>query len=142
MSQHRGAPYSTTIAGAVTFAKPAPVDIPFDEHLPPIYSVLRAGEEGRIIIEVLAQSDGVTTLRALVREYLFISLFRACAESLASEKASRWAAMERANRNIAELLENLQGYFHRLRQSGIDEELFDVISGFEALSGPRLHAET
>ncbi len=24
--------------------------------------------------------------------------------------------------------------FHRLRQSGIDEELFDVISGFEALS--------
>ena len=25
------------------------------------------------------------------------------------------------------------GKFHRLRQSGIDEELFDVISGFEAL---------
>jgi F-type H+-transporting ATPase subunit gamma len=25
------------------------------------------------------------------------------------------------------------GHFHRLRQSGIDEELFDVISGFEAL---------
>jgi F0F1-type ATP synthase gamma subunit len=24
-----------------------------------------------------------------------------------------------------------------LRQSGIDEELFDVISGFEALAGPR-----
>jgi F0F1-type ATP synthase gamma subunit len=24
-----------------------------------------------------------------------------------------------------------------LRQSGIDEELFDVISGFEALRGPR-----
>ena len=80
---------------------------------------------------------GVTTLRALIREYLFISLFRACAESLASENASRLAAMERANRNIDELLENLHGAFHRLRQSGIDEELFDVISGFEALAGPR-----
>ena len=45
--------------------------------------------------------------------------------------------MERADRNINELLENLQGTFHRLRQSGIDEELFDVISGFEALSVPR-----
>jgi F-type H+-transporting ATPase subunit gamma len=75
-----------------------------------------------------------TTLRALVREYLFISLFRACAESLASENASRLAAMERANKNIDELLETLHGTFHRLRQSGIDEELFDVISGFEALT--------
>ena len=80
---------------------------------------------------------GTTTLRALIREYLFISLFRACAESLASENASRLAAMERADKNIDELLENLHGTFHQLRQSGIDEELFDVISGFEALAGPR-----
>ena len=81
-------------------------------------------------------SGGTATLRALIREYLFISLFQACAESLASENASRLAAMERADKNIDELLENLHGTFHRLRQSGIDEELFDVISGFEALAGP------
>jgi F-type H+-transporting ATPase subunit gamma len=79
----------------------------------------------------------VGTLRALIREYLFISVFRACAESLAAENASRLAAMERADKNIEELLEHLHGTFHRLRQSGIDEELFDVISGFEALVGPR-----
>jgi len=80
-----------------------------------------------------------STLRALLREYLFISLFRACAESLASENASRLAAMQRADKNIDELLEQLNGSFHRLRQSSIDEELFDVISGFEALSkaGPK-----
>ena len=77
---------------------------------------------------------GSETLRALIREYLFISLFRACAESLASENASRLAAMQRADKNIDDLLETLHGTFHRLRQSGIDEELFDVISGFEALS--------
>jgi F-type H+-transporting ATPase subunit gamma len=75
-----------------------------------------------------------TTLRALIREYLFISLFRACAESLASENASRLAAMQRADKNIDDLLESLHGTFHQLRQSGIDEELFDVIAGFEALS--------
>ncbi len=75
-----------------------------------------------------------TTLRALVREYLFVSLFRACAESLASENASRLAAMQRADKNIDELLEYLNGTLNRLRQSSIDEELFDVISGFEALS--------
>jgi F-type H+-transporting ATPase subunit gamma len=80
---------------------------------------------------------GTDTLEALLREYLFVSIFRACAESLASENASRLAAMERAERNIEDLLENLQRAFHRLRQSNIDEELFDVIAGFEALGGPR-----
>jgi F-type H+-transporting ATPase subunit gamma len=78
--------------------------------------------------------SGTGALRALIREYVFVSLFRACAESLASENASRLAAMERADKNIDELLENLQGTFHRVRQGGIDEELFDVLSGFEALS--------
>jgi F-type H+-transporting ATPase subunit gamma len=79
-------------------------------------------------------SGGTATLRALIREYLFISLFRACAESLASENASRLAAMQRADKNIDESLETLNGTFHRVRQSGIDEELFDVVSGFEALN--------
>ncbi|MBE0621448.1 MAG: F0F1 ATP synthase subunit gamma [Burkholderiales bacterium] len=79
--------------------------------------------------------EGTASLRALIREYLFVSLYRACAESLASENASRLAAMQRAEKNIDDLLEDLNGAFHRLRQSGIDEELFDVISGFEALSG-------
>ena len=79
--------------------------------------------------------DGLeSTLRGLIGSYLFVSLFRACAESLASENASRLAAMQRAEKNIDELLEDLNRVFHRLRQSSIDEELFDVISGSEALS--------
>jgi F-type H+-transporting ATPase subunit gamma len=82
---------------------------------------------------------GTETLRALIREYLFVSLFRACAESLASENASRLAAMQRADKNIDELLEDLNRTFHRLRQTGIDEELFDVISGFEGLSKGTAH---
>jgi len=75
----------------------------------------------------------IPTLGAFIREHLFVQLFRACAESLASENASRLAAMERADRNIGDLLETLRGRFNQLRQSGIDEELFDVVSGFDAL---------
>jgi F-type H+-transporting ATPase subunit gamma len=82
---------------------------------------------------------GTTTLRALVREYLFVSLFRASAESLASESASRLAAMDRAEKNIGDSLETLQGAFHRVRQGSIDEELFDVVSGSEALSATSRH---
>jgi F0F1-type ATP synthase gamma subunit len=44
-------------------------------------------------------------------------------------------AMQGADKNIDELLEDLNGTFHPLCQSGIDEKLFDVISGFEALNG-------
>lgn len=73
-------------------------------------------------------------LRAFVREHLFVSLFRASAESLASENASRLAAMQRADRNIGELLTDLGARFHRTRQSGIDEELFEVIAGFDAMA--------
>ena len=73
-------------------------------------------------------------LRAFIREHLFVSLFRASAESLASENASRLAAMQRADRNIGELLTELGARFHRTRQSGIDEELFDVIAGFDAMA--------
>ena len=74
------------------------------------------------------------TLQALVREYLFVSLFKACAESLAAENASRLAAMQRAEKNIDDLLGSLNQTFRRLRQTSIDEELFDVIAGYESLS--------
>ena len=73
------------------------------------------------------------TLAALIREYLFVSLFKSCAESLDSENASRLAAMQRAEKNIEEMLDDLNKEYHLTRQSAIDEELFDVVSGFEAL---------
>jgi F-type H+-transporting ATPase subunit gamma len=76
-------------------------------------------------------------LRAFIREYLFVLLFQACAESLASENASRLAAMQRAEKNIDGILEDLNLKLHRIRQESIDEELFDVISGYEALTGAR-----
>jgi len=77
------------------------------------------------------------TLAALVREYLFVSLFAATAESLAAENASRLAAMQRAERSIDELLDELTRTFNRLRQGAIDAELFDVVAGFEALAHTR-----
>lgn len=74
--------------------------------------------------------------RTLIREYLSISLYRACAESLASENASRLAAMQRADTSIDDTLEFLHGTFDRLRQGAIDAELFDVTAGYESLASP------
>ncbi|MEO5909895.1 MAG: F0F1 ATP synthase subunit gamma [Pelobium sp.] len=84
-----------------------------------------------ILPEVIG--NPVTTLRALINSYLFVSIFRACTESLAAENASRLVAMQRAEKSISDILEKLGKKFQSLRQSMIDEELFDVVSGFEAL---------
>ena len=69
----------------------------------------------------------------LVRQYLFVSLYRAFAESLASEHSSRLAAMQAAEENVDDRLHELNAEFHRVRQTAITEELLDITSGFEAL---------
>jgi F-type H+-transporting ATPase subunit gamma len=71
---------------------------------------------------------------ALIRQYLFVSLFRATAESLASENASRLASMQGAERNIQDQLGTLNMRYHQQRQMSITEELLDIVSGFEALA--------
>jgi F-type H+-transporting ATPase subunit gamma len=74
-------------------------------------------------------------LSRLIRQYFFVSLYRACAESLASENASRLASMQGAEKNIAERLGELNKQFHQQRQMSITEELLDIVAGFEALRG-------
>jgi F-type H+/Na+-transporting ATPase subunit beta len=46
-----------SLRGLIASVRGSVVDIRFDGRLPPIFSVLRAGDGGRIIIEVLAQLD-------------------------------------------------------------------------------------
>jgi F-type H+-transporting ATPase subunit gamma len=78
--------------------------------------------------------DGDIIFSSLIREYLFVSLYRAFAESLASENASRLASMQNAEKNIEEQMLDLHVQFHRTRQMTITEELLDIVAGFEALS--------
>jgi len=52
---------------------------------------------------------------------------------------SRLAAMHVPTRTSTSCWSKLKGTFHRLRQRSIDEELFDVIAGFEALSRKKTH---
>ena len=48
---------SPTNVGTVVSVRGSVVDIRYYEHLPPINSLLRAGKERHIAIEVLAQLD-------------------------------------------------------------------------------------
>lgn len=82
--------------------------------------------------------DWERIFRSMIREYLFVSVYRAFANSLASENASRLAAMQNAEKNIEERLEELYVQFHRQRQMTITEELLDIVAGFEVMSESRL----
>lgn len=70
---------------------------------------------------------------ALIQQNLFVALYRACAESLASEDASRLASMQNAERNIQERLDELTAHYHHVRQDSITAELLDIVSGYEAV---------
>ena len=73
-------------------------------------------------------------LSRLLHQYLFVSIFRACAESQASEHASRLAAMRSAQRNLDDRLDEVTMVFRRARQNVITSELLDVVAGFEAIT--------
>lgn len=76
--------------------------------------------------------DGMFT--HLLHQYLFVSFYRAFAQSLAGENAARLIAMQAAEKNILEMEEELLALFREQRQAAITNELLDIVSGFEALS--------
>lgn len=73
-------------------------------------------------------------LSRLLHQYLFVSIFRACAESQASEHTSRLAAMQSAERNLDERIGEVTMHYRRARQNVITSELLDVVTGFEAIT--------
>lgn len=81
----------------------------------------------------VSSMERTSLFSSLIRQYLFVILYRAFAESMATENASRLSSMQAAEKNIEERLDTLT-FQHRLqRQTSITSELLDIVSGFEAL---------
>jgi F-type H+-transporting ATPase subunit gamma len=74
-------------------------------------------------------------LSELLRQDLFLGVYRALARSLAAEHAARLEAMQGAERNIEERREDLTAAYRKKRQETITSELLDIVSGFEAAQG-------
>ena len=69
-----------------------------------------------------------------IHQFFYISLYRAFIESMASENVSRLTAMQKAEQNVEEQLDELNAQFNQQRQNAITEELLDIVAGFEALA--------
>lgn len=70
---------------------------------------------------------------ALIRQYLFVSLYQATAESLAAENISRLNSMQSAEQKIKEWLKKIENEYRQERHSAITEELLDIMAGFEVV---------
>lgn len=77
---------------------------------------------------------GDSLFSELIRQWMSVVLHRACTDSLTSEEASRLAAMQQAERNIQERLDDLNILYHQQRQNLIMAELLDIISGYQAVT--------
>ena len=71
-------------------------------------------------------------LERLMAEYVFAMLTEALIESIASETAARFAAMEAAHDNVEQKLSDLRQAARQARQSEITAELLDLLAGAEA----------
>ncbi|WP_437297058.1 ATP synthase F1 subunit gamma [Sorangium sp. So ce426] len=96
------------------------------------------GEEGghgapSAAAEFLYEPDKGALLERLVPMYVDISILRALYESMASELGAKLTAMDAANKNAKEVIDNLTLEYNKARQAAITKELMEIIGGSEAL---------
>lgn len=84
-------------------------------------------------INVEYEPDAEAVLKALVPDYVKLSIFRALLESTASEHGARMTAMRNASQNAGELIKDLTLEMNRARQAEITQEIMEVVAGAEGL---------
>ncbi len=91
-----------------------------------------AGNGGSKALYILEPSEE-EILQALLPRNVSVQMFRALAESYASEQGARMTAMDNATRNAGEMIDDLTLTYNRTRQAVITSELIEIISGAEAV---------
>jgi F-type H+-transporting ATPase subunit gamma len=69
----------------------------------------------------------------LLPKHLNTQIWRILLESYASEQAARMTAMDSATNNATELIDTLQLFYNKARQSAITKELLEIVAGADAL---------
>ena len=85
----------------------------------------------------LITADYNSLFTALIHEYLTVALSGALTASLAAEHYTRMVNMQQAEKNIDDSLTEMNLNYQQLRQTGITDELIDIVSGAESLKKKR-----
>jgi F-type H+-transporting ATPase subunit gamma len=73
-----------------------------------------------------------TLLQRLIRQLLFARVFAALVQARTAEFSVRLSAMQAADRNIADKIDDLRSTQRLVRQDIITSELLDLVAGYEA----------
>lgn len=66
----------------------------------------------------------------LIKKLFYITIYETLFQSLISEQAARFIAMDNSTRSASKLLDSMQLTYNKMRQSKITGELTDLIGGF------------
>ena len=75
----------------------------------------------------------VEMLEKIIPYYISGIIYSAICQSVASESGARRTAMNSANKNASEMIDNLMLSYNRARQAAITQEITEIVSGAEAL---------
>lgn len=81
----------------------------------------------------LFEPSANAVLEGLIPLYVNAAIYQSLIEAKASEMAARMNAMSQATDNAAELIEELNRTFHRMRQAQITKEIAEIVGGADAL---------
>ncbi|MBR1544909.1 MAG: F0F1 ATP synthase subunit gamma [Alphaproteobacteria bacterium] len=84
-------------------------------------------------IPIYAQRSRRTLFSLFMQQLLFVNIYKAVAQSLASEHFTRMISMQNAEKNIDEHLSAMNLEYQQRRQTEITNELLDVVVGAEVL---------
>jgi F-type H+-transporting ATPase subunit gamma len=112
--------FKTVLTQIVTLEKLLPIEPPKDAKETP---------EGATMIDYIYEEPPAQLMASLLPRYLEAQIFRALAESSASEHAARMTAMDSATNNAVELIDKLTLYMNKVRQAAITKEIIEVVSG-------------
>jgi F-type H+-transporting ATPase subunit gamma len=106
--------------------------------IPTLRKLLPVAVEGEPVarqLEYLYEPSEEELLNAILPKYVFVQIYTALLDSVASEHGARMAAMEAATSNADEMIYRLTLKLNRLRQETITKELMEIVGGAEALKG-------
>ncbi|WP_418668438.1 ATP synthase F1 subunit gamma [Allofournierella sp.] len=97
--------------------------------LPLNYEPVAKGSTPRSL--TLYEPSSEEVYNAIVPEYLAGLIYGALCESVASELGARRTAMDAANKNAGEMIDELSLHYNRARQAAITQEITEIVAGAE-----------
>jgi F-type H+-transporting ATPase subunit gamma len=106
-----------------------------EEQFLPILSLEEPnpGELRTLITNFIYEPAPKEIIDYLLPKHLNTQIWRILLESYASEQAARMTAMDSATNNATELIDTLQLFYNKARQSAITKELLEIVAGADAL---------